>query len=77
MNDEYKTKDLGEASALISKSAKLLRLEQESNFYWFVFQDKNYCEPISNSYWSDELNVSAKTYSDAMRSLKDRLFAKR
>lgn len=75
--DEYLTKDLGEAAALLCKSAKLLRLEQEQNFFWFVFADKSLCEESSNSYWASELQVSAKTYADSLKSLKDRLFARR
>lgn len=74
--NSYRTKDLGEASALYCCSAKLLRLEQEQNFFWFVFDDKNLCEQISNSYWRGKLQVSAKAYSEALRSLKDRLFAR-
>lgn len=75
--DLYFTKDLSEASALLCKSAKLIRLEQEHNFYWFVFQNKDFCEQLSNSYWIGELQVSAKVYADSLKSLKDRLFAKR
>jgi hypothetical protein len=75
--DVYLTKDLGEAAALISKGAKMLRLQQESSFFWFVFQDKPLCEKLSNEFWSGELQVSAKTYADSIRSLKDRLFARR
>lgn len=77
-NKQYKTKDLGEASALYTKGFKLLYLEKESNFYWFVFDNSNQeLEQISNKYWSGELVISAKEYNDSMRSLKDRLFAQR
>ena len=73
---DYYTKDLGEAAALLTVGAKLLRLEQASGFYWFVFQNKN-IEQESGRYWSGELQVSAKQYNDSMRTLKDRLFAQR
>lgn len=77
MPQEYKTKDLGEAAALLCKGAKLLRLEKEANFYWFIFSDKILCEQTANTYWSGDCMVSAKTYQDSMRTLKDRLFANR
>ncbi|MGH2612500.1 MAG: DUF5659 domain-containing protein [Rhabdochlamydiaceae bacterium] len=75
-NDQYKTKDLSEASALVCAGAKLIRLESASNFFYFVFLDKRRCEELSASYWSGELQVSAKSYADSIRSLKDRLFAR-
>lgn len=74
--NEYKTKDLGEASAFLVKGIKLLRLEKDSNFYWFVFEYLSSID-LSNLYWSGELQVPAKDYYDKMRSLKDRLFAQK
>jgi len=73
---EYLTKDLGEAAALLTAGINLLRLQKESKFYWFVFDSTNSHE-ISNNYWSGQLKVVAKQYSDSLRSLKDRLFAQR
>jgi hypothetical protein len=73
--DEYYCKDLGQASALLCKSAKLIRLQKENNFYWFVFADKPLCEQLSQDFWFGELLVNAKTYCDSFRNLKDRLYA--
>jgi len=75
--DEYFTKDLGEAAGLICSSAKLLRLQKESRFFWFVFADKSLCEQLANEYWAGSLTLDAKRYSEALRSLKDRLFAQK
>lgn len=75
--DEYRVKDLGEAAALLCKSVKLLGLQKDNNFYWFIFSDKETCDEISNRYWFGELLVNAKLYQDALRTLKDRLFAQR
>jgi len=78
MNDvaEFLTKDLQIAASLLASNAKLLRLDQESNFYWFVFENKSLCEKLSTDYWNNELQVSAKSYSNALKELKDRLFSK-
>jgi len=73
---EFYTKDIGEAAALLTAHIKLLRLERETNFYWFVFESKG-CEEIRAGYWSGELTVPAKLYSSNLRWLKDRLFAQR
>lgn len=70
------TKDLGEAAALLTKGLKLIRLEKDSGFYWFVFE-KNNSQELSSSYWAGELLVIAKDFYDKMRSLKDRLFAQK
>ena len=73
---EYKTKDLGEAGALLTKNVKLLRLESQGEFYLFVFEGSG-IKKIADDYWSGDLLVSAKLYNDSLRSLKDRLFAQR
>lgn len=75
--DEYATKDLGEAAALLCSSAKLLKLQKENKFFWFIFANKSLTEQLANEYWSGGLKLPAKQYSEALRSLKDRLFAQK
>lgn len=76
MSNEYFTKDLGEAAALLTVGIKLLRLSRDESFFWFVFEESS-CSEASNAYWSGDLMISAKMYSTNMRLLKDRLFAQR
>lgn len=77
MQKQYKTKDFYEASCLIARRKRLLFLEKDANFYWFVFDDdKDVCQKISNKFWRNELIVFARDYADAIRTLKDRIFAK-
>lgn len=76
MQKQFKTKDFYEASACMASKQKLLFLEKDSNFYWFVFENGDTCLEISNLFWRNELKVLAKDYADAIRSLKDRLFAR-
>ena len=73
---EFRTKDLGEAGALVTKNVRLLRLENQGEFYWFVFENTG-AEKIADDYWNGDLLVPAKLYNDSLRSLKDRLFAQR
>ncbi len=70
------TKDLAHAAALLTAGIKLIRLEREANFYWFVF-DSQGSEEITSAYFSGELKQPVKQYSMNMRFLKDRLFAER
>lgn len=73
---EYRTKDLNEAGALLASNIKLLRLDQAQGFSYFVFEDKQ-AQETSNKFWTGELTVYAKQFSDALRTLKDRLFAQK
>ena len=76
MKKYYRTKDLYEASAIYASEKKLLRLEREGKFYWFIFEGSE-CEELADQYWTGEMNVNAKAYADAIRSLKDRVFAQK
>ena len=76
MENYYRTKDLYEASAIYSSEKKLLRLEKEERFYWFIFEGSE-CVKLADKYWTGEMNINAKAYADAIRSLKDRIFAQK
>lgn len=72
--NEYRTKDLYLASFL-SLSEKLLGLESESNFFWFVFNSKQACEKKVNDYWQGESQVETKAFVNAIKDLKARVFS--
>lgn len=73
--NSYKTKDMYEAAALIAAGSNLIDLEPENGHYLFIFLGSDSCRTASDSYWNEELQVPAKALTDAIRSLKDRLFA--
>lgn len=75
--DEYLTKDLYEAALLQTHNLKLLKLVKEDNYYWFAFEDKTKAEQLSAQFWRKEVKVNAKAYAEAIRSLKDRIFARK
>ena len=77
LNPEFRTKDLNEAAFILCKGARLLRLEKDemTNDFYFVFVGRN-CEDLANQFWAREGSVPAKDYSDSLRTLKDRLFAR-
>jgi len=76
MTNEYRCKDLFEGSLLYSKGQKLLRFEPEGDFFWFVFEnDNDLCESLANSFWAAEIEVNAKHFSDAISTLKNRIFS--
>jgi len=73
--ERYKTKDIYEASALVAANLTIAGLEADSGFYWFVFQSGDLSRKTSELFWRNELSVLAKDYADALRTLKDRIFA--
>lgn len=74
---EYSTKDLYEAAAVLAKGQRLLRLDPQEDYFLFVFEDKERSEKIANAFWSGLDVNGTKGYADALRTLKDRLFARR
>ncbi len=72
--NEYRTKDLYLASFL-SLSEKLVRLEPEKDFFWFVFNNKGRCEEKVNCYWLGEAKVEVKSFVNSIKNLKARVFS--
>lgn len=78
MPSELLTKDLYEAAFLFANGQKLIRVDRDSTICWFVFGNDNFtADQLRNLYWSGEGMVSGRSYADAIRTLKDRLFAQR
>ena len=76
VQSEYKTKDLAEASFLLTKKVKLFRIEREGTICWFVFNDKALCDKLISEFWFDNAAVPAKLFYDAVQTLKNRIFAR-
>lgn len=74
-NNTFKTKDLYEGAVLYAKGMKLLTTERVESKCWFVFSQAEECKKISDSYWRQELVLNGKALVDAIRTLKDRIFA--
>lgn len=72
----YSTRDLSEASMLLVKNQKLLKLNREGNIVYFMFDDKLACEKLSGEFFFGECLVNAKSYYEAILTLKNRIFSK-
>lgn len=75
MEDDYKTKDLGEAAALIVKKQRFIRIDREGRICWFVFENKQECERLSSDFFFGELLVNARELQEAIKRLKHRIFS--
>ncbi len=70
----YSTKDLYTASFLYAKGIKLNSTDKQGKICWFVFENKELCERLIQSYLAKTEMVVAKDFSDAVRTLKDLVF---
>lgn len=77
MKGEHFVKDLYQAAYIYSVKKPLVRLEKEQGYFWFVFEDKSQCEKLANEYWSGKAVGNIKDYADAIKTLKERLFAQK
>ncbi|KKP86750.1 MAG: hypothetical protein UR89_C0015G0013 [Candidatus Roizmanbacteria bacterium GW2011_GWA2_35_8] len=75
MTTEYSTKDLGEASTLIVKNIRLIRIDREGRICWFVFENKKECEKLSADFFFGELQVNARSFYETITRLKHRIFS--
>lgn len=72
----YKTKDIFEGSYIYSQNIKLLGLEPDGKYCWFVFDNKNLCESLSSDYWSQKATGNIKQFVSSLKTLKDLVFSK-
>jgi len=70
----FSTKDYWLAGALLAAGGKLLRLDWWDGRAFFVFADLERCDTEASAYWAGDLRVSAKDFTDALRTLKTRLY---
>lgn len=71
----YKTKDLHEAAFLLAKGIRLIELEKDAGFSWFVFEERDASLKLANDYYNNKATIKGKLYADCLKTLKDRLYA--
>lgn len=74
---EYKTKDIFEASWLYSQNIALLRLEPDKSYSYFVFSNSEFCQTLSNDYWTQKAHGNIKGYVNSLKTLKDLVFSRK
>ena len=73
--NEYKTKDLGESSALVTCKQKIIDIQRDGKVCWFIFEHTEKCEEISREYFFGNLQGNLRQYNEAMNVLKNRIFS--
>ena len=76
--DTVEIRDLGLAAALVSLSYALDgTVRNNTGRVYFIFADSYSLQQSIKSYWNNELEVGARSYADAMKSLKNLIYGER
>lgn len=73
----YNTTDLYLAAYILTKEIELLKIERVLNSKQciFVFGNPPACKKAVKEFWNKKGSVIPKVYAEAIRNLKDRVFA--
>lgn len=77
MDKQYKTKDIYEAAWIYSQEVKLLRIEPDGRYFWFVFDDEKSCNSLSPLYWTQKASGNIKQFVNSFKTLKDLIFSQK
>lgn len=75
MNNIFETRDLYCAAFVYSSGGKFQGIRREGRICWFCFEDKALCEQLQRKYFDKTGSVIGKEFADAIRTLKDLVFA--
>lgn len=72
----FTTYDLGVSTALLCAGFELLSVEKSNpRKALFVFRKETGIEEITDKYFSDRLEVKARSYFDHLKALKNKLYS--
>lgn len=72
----YTTYDIGVSTALLCAGFELLTVEKDDpRKALFVFQKEDGIEEVSDKYFSDRLEVKARSFFDHLKALKNMLYS--
>ncbi len=72
----FTTYDMGCSAALLCAGFELLSLNKEQpHKSLFVFRRADGIEDVVDGYWSDRLEVKARSFFDSIKALKNRLYS--
>lgn len=71
----FVSKDLYLSALCYAKGLKLEKIDRQGRVCWFLFADKSRGEKLQRDFITKTVDVNAKDYTDALRTLKDLVFA--
>lgn len=73
----FSTYDLGVSTALLCAGFELLEVEKSNpRKALFIFKKADGIEGVANRYFSDRLEVKARSFFDHLKALKNKLYSK-
>lgn len=74
----FTTYDLGVSTALLCAGFELLKIDKgaDARKSLFVFKKEDGIEDIADRYFSDRLEVKARSFFDHLKALKNQLYSK-
>lgn len=73
MKKTIRTKDLYLSAFFHAKGLPLKKVERDGSICWFIFNEVD--DELINNFWSGEGTCSVKSFVDAVRTLKDRIYS--
>jgi len=75
-SSQFSTYDLNCSAALLCSGFELLTVDKQNpRKALFVFKRVNGIHEVIDLYWSDRLEVKARTFADTLKALKNRLYS--
>ena len=73
----FTTYDLGVSTALLCAGFELLSVDKNDNprKALFIFQKEDGIEDVADQYFSDRLDVKARSFFDHLKALKNKLYS--
>jgi hypothetical protein len=72
----FTTFDIGVSTALLCAGFKLLSVDKENpRKSMFIFEKTDTIGEVANQYFSDQLEVKARSYFDHLKALKNKLYS--
>lgn len=72
----WTTYDLGVSAALMCSGFELLALDKENpRKALFIFRRADQIDDVADRYFADRLEVKARSFFDAVKALKNRLYS--
>ena len=72
----FTTYDLGVSAALLCADFELISVDKENpRKALFIFQKADCIEDVADRYFSDRLEIKARSYFDHLKALKNKLYS--
>lgn len=75
VRDFYTTKDLGEASALLTSNCIMKDMQWKEGKAYFIFDNPIFCKKLSHQYFFENLKLSVRPFYENLRTIKRKLYA--